>query len=164
MHGLCEQDFQTFRMLLFHCPVLATYFWKAELEFDFRVSSCLLGLTVSVLTHEGTHGQRHAHISSAQTDGSCLPIPMNASVNSAHFLGQNHQDLNILWRVPCGTEHPIFVTFPVIRKWWKILFHIKTFAFLRTRATMATLAQTASLGWIIKTCIIRAFSLSLPSN
>ena len=103
-------------MFLFYCPVLAMSFWKDELKFDFRVSSYLLGLTVSTLPHEGTHGQPHAHTSSAQTDGSCLPIPMNASVNSAHFLGQNHQDLNILRQMTCETGHLISLTFPVIRK------------------------------------------------
>lgn len=139
-------------------------FWKAELEIDFRVSCYLLGPTVSVSAHEGIHGPPHADTSSVQTDRSCLPIPTNASVNSSHFLGQNHQDLNILRWLPCGTEHPISLTFPVIRKWWKIIFHIKAPVFLRTRATMATLAETASLGCIIKAWILRAFSLSLPSN
>lgn len=96
---------------------------------------------------KGSHDPRHAHSSSVQTDGSCLPISMNASVNSPHFLGQNDQDWNIFHWWLGGTEHPISLTFPVRRKWWEINLHIKMSAFLRMKTTTATLAETSD--WTI---------------
>lgn len=145
------------KIFLFYHPVPAMC-WRPKLEFDFRVPQWVYRLTKDI------HGQRHTPTSSVQTDGSCLPIQMNGSVNSPHFLGQNHQDWNIFYWLSCGTEHPISLTFPVMRKWWKMIFHIKISAFLRMRATIVTSADMSRLGYIIKAWLTGAISLSLPSN
>lgn len=133
-------------------------------EFDFRVSSCLWGSQWVVRSRRYPWPTSMLISHRLRQMGPVCQFQWMPQLSDS-FSRAKSSDLNILRRVPCGTEHSIFVTFPVIRKWWKILFHIKNVCFSEvSRATMATLAETASLGCIIKTCIIRAFSLSLPSN
>jgi hypothetical protein len=135
-------DSWIFKSSLFHhCGLVVC--WKVSLKFDF--SLYFLGPAVRVMTHiehQRSLAPSYLICSDRQV---LLPIPINSSANSPHFLGQNHQNLNIFRWLLCGTEHPISLTFSVKKKWWKTIFPIKMHALLRMGATTAAFTETSWL-------------------